>query len=143
MDQWSPSRRGWPHCPQTRSSIQGNCQLSRAQLPSTFLPWTSWRACHPGGGAGRVASTPSRHVCSRRKNPPWLLSGPVFWTVPHEALVDQTWASTLPALHSASTQVWQTWQCRLECLRRRCLLRGWLSSLISESMVGVTFDQGV
>ena len=109
-------------------------QLSRAPLPSIFLPWTSWRADTPGGtrtqllglvdsapsmasslpqttnrlmllgrvdrhihewslipvgGTGRVDSTPKRRVdqCSSRIKPPWLLSGPVHWTVPQEALI--------------------------------------------------------
>ena len=163
-------------------------QLSRAQLPSTFLPWTSWRADNPGGtctqrlalvdsasslassllpiasrtmligsigrhmhewslfpvgGAGRVVSTPNRRVdqCYSCTNPPLLLSGPVSWTVPHEALIGLDPASTPPALKFAFAKVWQPRQSRLEYLKRCCLLRCRQTILISTSMVGVTFGQ--
>ena len=163
-------------------------QLSRAQLPSTFLPWTSWRADNPGGtctqllgpvdsapsmassliqtasrtmllgrigrhmhewslipvgGAGRVVSTPNRRVnqCSSRINPPWLLSGPVLWTVPQEALIGLDPEYVSSTLKTALAKVWQPWPSSLEYLRRRCTLRCRQASFISTSILGVAFDQ--
>ena len=129
-------------------------QLSRAPLPSTFLPWTSWRADTPGGdrtqllglvdsapsmassllpttnrmillgridrhmhewslfpvgGTGRVVSTPNRRVdqCSGRTNLPWLLPGPVLWTVPQEALIGLDPEYILSTLKTTLAKVWQ------------------------------------
>ena len=163
--------------PNPRKLQEPDSQLSRAQLPSTYSPWTSWRADNPGGtctqllglvdsapsmtsslrpvanrtlllvvgGAGRVVSTPNRRVskCFSRNKPPGLLSGPVFWTAPHEALFGRNRESTTSPLNSASTnKVWQLRQSSLEYLRRSCLLRCRQSKLISVSTVGETFDQG-
>ena len=163
-------------------------QLSRAPLPSTFLPWTSWRADTPGGdrtqllglvdsapsmassllpttnrmillgridrhmhewslfpvgGTGRVVSTPNRRVdqCSGRTNLPWLLPGPVLWTVPQEALIGLDPEYILSTLKTTLAKVWQPRPSRLEYLRRRCLLRRRQASFISTSIIGVTFDQ--
>ena len=97
----------------------------------------------PVGGTGRVVSTPNRRVdqCSGRTNLPWLLPGPVLWTVPHEALIGLDPASTSPTLKTTFAKVWQPQPSRLEYLKRRCLLRRRQASFISTSMVGVTFDQ--
>ena len=97
----------------------------------------------PVGGTGRVVSTPNRRVdqCSSRTNTPWLLSGPVSWTVPHEALIGLDPANTPPALKTAFTKDRQPRQSRLEYLKRRCLLRCRQAILISTSMVGVTLGQ--
>ena len=84
-----------------------------------------------------MVSTPNRSVTQRphRRNPPWLPSGSVFWTIPHEALIDQNQASTPIALKPASATAGKVWLSR-QSLRRR------QSSLILASTVGETFDQG-
>ena len=162
-------------------------QLSRAPLPSTCLPWTSWRADTPGGtrtqllglvdsapsmassllqttnrmmllgrvdrhmhewslipvgGTGRVVSTPNRHVdqCSGSTNLPWLLPGPVLWTVPQEALTGLDPEYILSTLKTTLAKVWQPRPSRLEYLRRRCLLRCRQAIFISTSILGVAFD---
>ena len=49
--------------PNPRKLQEPDSQLSRAQLPSTYSPWTSWRADNPGGTCtqllGLVDSAPS------------------------------------------------------------------------------------
>ena len=163
-------------------------QLSRALLPSTFLPWTSWRADTPGGtrtqllglvdsapsmasslpqttnrrillgrvdrhmhewslipvgGTGRVVSTPNRRFdqCSSRINPLWLLSGPVLWTVPQEALIGLDPEYVSSTLKTVLAEVWQTRSSGLGYLRCRGILRCRQASLISTSILGVAFDQ--
>ena len=123
-----------------RILLKPDNQLSRAPLPSIFLPWTSWRADTPGG---QVDSTPNRRVdqCSSRIKPPWLLSGPVHWTVPQEALIGLDPECVSSTLKTALTEVWQTRPSGLEYLGHRCILRCRQASLISTCILGVAFDQ--
>ena len=97
----------------------------------------------PVGGTGRVVSTPNRRVdqCSGRANLPWLLPGPVLWTVPQEALIGLDPEYISSTLKTTLAKVWQPRPSRLEYLKRRCLLRRRQASFISTSIVGVTFDQ--
>ena len=97
----------------------------------------------PVGGTGRVVSTPNRRVdqCSGSTNLPWLLPGPVLWTVPQEALIGLDPEYTLSTLKTTLAKVLQPRPSRLEYLRRSCLLRRRQASFISPSIIGVTFDQ--
>ena len=97
----------------------------------------------PVGGTGRVVSTPNRRVdqCSGRTNLPWLLPGPVLWTVPQEALIGLDPEYILSTLKTTLAKVWQPRPSRLEYLRRRCILRSRQASFISTSILGVAFDQ--
>ena len=97
----------------------------------------------PVGGTGRVDSTPNRRVdqCSSRIKPPWLLSGPVHWTVPQEALIGLDPEYVSSTFQTALTEVWQTRPSGLEYLGRRCILRCRQASFISTCILGVAFDQ--
>ena len=90
-----------------------------------------------------MVSAPNRSAkqCPHSRNPPWLPSGTVFWTIPHEALLDQNQASTPKTLQLASAKVWL--QSRMEYPKCRRLLRRRPSSLILASTVGETLDKGL
>ena len=98
----------------------------------------------PVGGTGRVVSTPNRRVdqCSGRANLPWLLPGPVLWTVPQEALIGLDPEYISSTLKTTLAKVRQPRPSRLEYLRRRCLLRRRQASFISTSISRRGFRPG-